>query len=75
MIISWSVTNTPHTVLLTAFKLIEVDALVISDAVPDLAVVDVGALSRGFHQVRVVHVLEPGTLAGAAAIAVGRARV
>ena len=42
------------------------------DAVPDLAVVDVGALSRGLYQVGVVHVLEPGALAVAVDTAVGR---
>ena len=33
--------NTAHTVLLTAVKLVEVDGLVLSDAVPDLVQVDV----------------------------------
>ena len=64
--------HSTHTVFLTAVQLIEVGALVLPDAVPDLAVVDVGALSRGLYQVGVVHVLEPGALAVAVDTAVGR---
>ena len=65
--------NTAHTVLLTAVKLVEVDGLVISDAVPDLVQVDVGSLSLRFYHVGVVHALEPRSLA--VATAVDRARV
>lgn len=67
--------HSSHCHVLVFLTLIEVNALVISDAKTDLAVVDVGTLSRGCHQVGVGHVLEPGTLAVVVSIAVGRVRV